>query len=393
MEIITKYCTGCRACEQICVKNAITMQPDKEGFLVAVIDASKCVDCGLCSKICPQNVDIANTYPIKTLALRYKDDHEILNCASGGVFTAIASAVISEGGVVVGVAYDDYLCAKHIIIDNMSELWKLQSSKYVQADTSNVFSEIKIILNSGKLVLFSGTGCQVAGLKQYLRKDYNNLLTLDLICHGVTSPLMFKKYIEWESHRNKALISNFNFRSKDKGWGLIYTYTYSHGDKVFKKIGTSYDNVYYKHFLNGDAYRECCYSCKYCQPKRTGDITIGDFWGIEKAHPKFYSSKGVSCAIINTLKGQNYFENHKHLFYYIDSTFEKVAERNTNLIRPTKRNNIIRDVIYNDIDKADWFEKLIQNEPKSLINTIKSIVPLSIRRIVNTTMIKIKTFI
>jgi coenzyme F420-reducing hydrogenase beta subunit len=391
MERITEYCTGCRACEQVCKELAITFTPDKEGFLSPNIDRSKCIDCGLCSKICPQNNDVFKNVPIRALGLRYKDDHEIKKCASGGVFTALALTVFKSGGVVSGVAYDDNLCAKHIIACKKEDLKRIQGSKYVQADCSSVYTEIKNLLNAGRFVLFSGTGCQVAGLKRFLRKDYDNLLTIDLICHGVTSPLMFKKYIEWESKRIQASILDFNFRSKENGWGLTYTYTYYSRGRVRKKNGTCYNNVYYKHFLDGDAYRECCYSCNYCRPERTGDFTIGDFWGVERFHLQFYSSKGVSSILVNTTKGNLYLEKHLDLFYNIETTFDIIALRNTNLIKPTHRNAQVRDIIYDGIYEDNWFDNLVKNEPKNIMTIIKSIVPLRLRRFINMFILKIRT--
>lgn len=387
MNKITEKCTGCRACEQICKKNAISMVLDHEGFYVPAINFNVCVNCGLCAKICPQNNLVKKNYPLKTIGLKLKDRNEINKCASGGVFTGLAQTILNEKGIVVGVGYDEGFNAKHYVLDNIKDLAIIQSSKYVQADTNSVYSEIKNKLEIGKKVLFSGTGCQVAGLKQYLRKDYDNLITVDLICHGVTSPLMFQRYIRWEEKKIRGTLKSFNFRSKNHGWGLIYTFTFISKGRLHTKSDVCYNNVYYKHFLAGDAYRECCYDCRYCTPERCSDITIGDFWGIDKVHPKFYSSKGVSCTLVNTQKGQDLLSRAIDKFDSIETTLNNISIRNANLVKPTQRDSSIRDHIYKGIHNETWFKELVLKDKKSLKNIIKCFIPLEIRMLI----VKLKT--
>lgn len=379
MERITEYCTGCRACEQLCAKNAISMVADKEGFLTAQIDADKCVDCGLCQKRCPQNQVIVKNAPKKVIAVRLKDEDVLYRSASGGAFAGIAKAWIEDGGIVAGVTYDGEWNAHHVFATTLEELKAIQSSKYVQADTSQSFSEVKRLLTEGKKVLFSGTACQIGGLKAFLKKDYDNLLTMDLICHGVSSPLLFRKYIEWLGDKCGSPIKEYDFRDKKGGWGLGYKYKY----KYKYKYGSCSIDPYYSRFLAGDTYREACYQCKYCTPERVGDITIGDYWGIEKEHPKFFSTKGVSCVLVNTDKGINAWNSSASLFYTLESEFERVARHNGNLLHPTVRKNDVRDSIYLGINEENWFaDKFAGSFRPSLMAKVKNLMPMWVRLII-----------
>lgn len=379
MERITDYCTGCRACEQLCAKNAISMVADKEGFLTAQIDADKCVDCGLCQKRCPQNQVIVKNAPKKVLAVRLKDEDVLYRSASGGAFAGIAKAWIEDGGIVAGVTYDGEWNAHHVFATTLEELKAIQSSKYVQADTRQAYYEVKRLLTEGKKVLFSGTACQIGGLKAFLKKDYDNLLTMDLICHGVSSPLLFRKYIEWLEDKCGSPIKEYDFRDKKGGWGLGYKYKY----KYKYKYGACSIDPYYSRFLAGDTYREACYQCKYCTPERVGDITIGDYWGIEKEHPKFFSTKGVSCVLINTDKGINAWNSSASLFYTLESEFERVARHNGNLLHPTVRKNDVRDRIYLGINEEKWFaDKFAGSFSPSLVAKVKNLMPMWVRLII-----------
>ena len=349
MKKITELCTGCRACEQLCGKKAISMMENQEGFLTAVVNQDLCVDCGLCKKRCPQNADVEKVSAKKVFAARLQDDKILYKSASGGAFAGIAKAWIEEGGVIFGVAYDEDWNAKHICASSLAELEPILSSKYVQADTCQSYKEVKQYLNDGKKVLFCGTGCQIGGLKAFLKKDYANLLTVDLICHGVASPLLFKKYIEWLGSQSGSPILEYDFRDKRNGWGLGYKYKYKY------KYKSCTVDPYFFRFLEGYTYRESCFQCHYCKPERAGDITIGDYWGIEKEHPAFFNTKGVSCVLVNTDKGEEAWNKYGGQFYTLESTFDQVAKHNGNLLHPTVRNNRVRDHIYDGIREPGWF--------------------------------------
>mgnify|MGYP002647920137 CR=1 FL=1 len=383
MKRITDNCTGCRACEQLCPKHCIAMRPDKEGFATACVDEEKCVDCGLCRKSCPQNrTDLLNQTAHRTIAVRLKDEGTLHKSASGGAFAGLAAAVINQGGVVFGVRYNEDLKAIHAKAESQEELYPLLSSKYVQSDTGSAYQEVKDYLMTGRLVLFSGTGCQVAGLKSYLKVDYDNLILIDLVCHGVTSPLLFQKYIEMLSKKHGAKIEEYDFRDKSGGWGLGYKYKYKY------KYGLCTLDPYYKYFLDGTAYRECCYSCKYAKTERCGDITIADYWGIEKFHPSFYSYKGVSLVLLNTEKGNLFWEKSSNCFEWIESKLEYAVVENGNLQKPTRRKAEVRDHIYDEINTlpaAGYFKKCMPVCP-SMADCVKSFMPmrlkLTIKRII-----------
>lgn len=348
MDKITEYCTGCRACEQLCAHHAIEMKPNKEGFLSAYIDREKCVDCGLCQNRCPQNNLMQKFEPLMSLAVRDRDDKELLASASGGAFAAAARMILQRGGVVTGAAYHDDMTVGHFIVERLENLHKVQSSKYVQSNTEATYSQVKALLINGREVLYSGTPCQIGGLRAYLRKEYDNLYTMDLICHGVASPKLFAKYLIWLGGKMKGKIIGYDFRDKSCGWGLDYMSK----TKTKTKTKPSTLDPYYYHFLEGTTYRECCYRCNYCTKERVGDITIGDYWGVEKEHPEFYSAKGVSCFLVNSEKGMRLWNLIKSEFYFLESTFEQVARANHNLSHPTKRTSR-RDSIYQHIDDMD----------------------------------------
>lgn len=377
MENITILCTGCRTCEQLCPTRSIKMEPDREGFLTPVIDHSTCIDCKLCKKRCPQNTKVPALTPISVYAFRYIDDKKLYQSASGGAFVAIAQYIIEKGGGVYGAAYiDDNLHVAHIKVNDSQGLDRLQSSKYVQSNTLQTFRAVQDDLKAGVWVLYSGTPCQIAGLKAFLKKDFDKLLTADVICHGVPSPLLFEKYIIWQSSKMSKIVK-YNFRDKGAGWGLDYRITSKTGKE--KSLSGVLDPYYY-HFLEGNTYRECCYQCRYAKPERISDITIGDYWGIKKEHPEFYSTKGVSCVLVNTEKGRVFFNAIKDDALIVKSSFEKVASQNGNLLRPTKRKKV-RDDIYIGInnESLDVLFDVNLRFPKPLKSLIKAYVPKKLK--------------
>lgn len=379
MEIITEQCTGCRACEQLCPKHCITMKPDKEGFLTAEINQESCINCGLCAKRCPQNRDdLQKNKPLETWAARLRNDEVLYQSASGGVFAGIALRFLHDGGAVFGVRWDEDYRAIHCKVETELNLWPLLSSKYVQSDTQHTFSEVKASLLAGRKVLYSGTGCQIAGLKTYLNKEYDNLITIDLVCHGVPSPLLFQKYIELLTAKHKARIEGYDFRDKRDGWGLGYKYKY----KYKYKYGASTLDPYFSHFLLGDIYRMCCYNCKYANTKRCGDITIADYWGIEHCHPEFFNSKGVSLVLVNSEKGKRVWELVRKDFYALRSTIENAIKENRNLKEPTPLNMQTRANVYegiNTMSPKDFFALRLPIHP-NYMERLKGLMPRFIKK-------------
>lgn len=374
-------CCGCGVCEEICPKNAIKLKENSEGFLEFSIDNDKCVNCGLCIKKCPQlKENMKRDFESKYYAAYLKDDEKLKKSTSGGIFQGIVEKFIEiKDFAIVGCIFDENLVAKHTCIENKNDIYKLYGSKYVQSDTRKIYSTTKSKLDEGKKVIFSGTPCQIQGLYSYLgEQKYDNLYTIDLICHGVPSPLLFKKYKEWIEKKKKGKISEYKFRSKDKNsWELLSSYEI----KRKKYYENESMNPYYNSFIKGDTYRESCYDCKYACKERTGDITLGDFWGIEDEHPLFNNDLGVSLIIVNSIKGKELIDLILNDIEYVESTFEKASKKNHNLIAPTNRKEI-RNTIYDNIGIYD-FEQICKKNIKykfSVLNYIKSKIPIKLKK-------------
>lgn len=335
-------CCGCEACANVCSKGAISMQEDENGFRYPLIDNSKCVDCGLCRKVCAfQNIEETNCAKDVYVAVS-KDEEQIIKSASGGIFAVIAKEVIEKGGIVCGSALmvkNNKVCVEHILIDSIKDISKLQGSKYVQSNINDCYKRIKQLLADGRIVLFSGTPCQCAGLKGFLRKPYDNLFIIDIICHGVPNQRFLNDYIEYK-HPAKTGISGFAFRDKSRGWGLTGRIDYEDGSSKLIPAGLS---SYYSLFLDSQIYRENCYKCKYASRNRPGDITLGDYWGIQKEHPELMSTgkynpkNGISCVIVNTTKGESILSDISDKIVKDESTYEKIANMNRQLVSPSKR--------------------------------------------------------
>lgn len=370
-------CCGCGACEQLCPKNCITLKYDGEGFLYPHIDESLCVECGLCLNRCPISSEAERGKNASVYAAKYSCADSVFKSTSGGIFIPLALNILEQDGAVFGCAYDENLVAKHILVENKGELYKLQSSKYVQSDTRGVYSSVKKELDSGRKVLFSGTGCQVAGLKTFLNKDYGNLFTADIVCHGVPSPKLFEKYTEYMGKKLGGKLTEYNFRSKEKrGWDLYYKA--ANGKKSKSDYG--FFDPYYNAFLVGKTYRESCYNCKFANAERCGDITLADYWGIEKMHPEFSVDNGVSLVLINSEKGRALWESISDSVNYIPSTIEKAAVMNKNLSAPSARPDC-RDTIYDGYDGD--FELYLKTKLAFRINPktkIKKMIPLSVKK-------------
>lgn len=340
-------CCACGACMNICPKGAITMIEDEYGFLYPEINKELCIKCGACKKVCAYQNISPTKRPLKAFAAVNKNKEQLMKSASGGVFSALATNVLNKGGVVFGATLtfeNGHAIPKHIAIDQVEQLSLLQGSKYVQSSIGDTYKQAKIYLQEGRLVLFSGTPCQIGGLYGYLGKDYESLISIDVICHGVPNAKMFDDYLQNERIKRKAQsVVGYSFRDKKKGWGMNGRLDLRFKDNKVKSFYiparlASYNTL----FLDGDTYRENCYSCKYAGELRPADLTIGDYWGIEVEHPELLKKEeykeefGISCVLANTSKGIAICEELNNLTFD-ESTFEKVSHRNGQLRFPSKR--------------------------------------------------------
>lgn len=358
----SKDCCGCRACENICPKNAITMEVNKEGFLYPKIDKEKCVDCGMCKKVCPwlNNISRGNYLeePICYAAKSLDKDIQ-LRSSSGGIFGLLSKKILQENGIVVGVEMTSDFQVQHTIIDSEKDLHKIMGSKYVASDLKQLFPVIQRELKNDRKVLFSGVPCQIAALLNYLQKGYDNLITVEVICHGVPSQKLFNKYVAFLEKKYKAKLIEYKFRSKKAAsWGTYKALaTFEKNKKIiYQKINADFD-PYYWSFLYSENHRESCYNCKFAKKDRNADLTLGDFWGIEKIMPKMVDYNGVSVVVINTYKGKNILEGLKEKLEFHEVDYEKVQGYNKQLQKTSNRKQS-RDNWYKNIDEEQFIEKI-----------------------------------
>jgi len=374
-------CCGCSACYNICPKKAITMVEDEYGFIYPKIDADKCINCGLCTRVCDykkEHSKIKNDDCTAYLGIN-NNEERLLKSSSGGIFIALAERTISEGGIVYGSAMDNFEC-HHIRVTDRANLSKLQGSKYVQSSIGDIYSQVKTDLENNKKVLFSGTPCQIGGLNGYLLgKKYDNLMTVDIICHGVPNNKFFKDYIKNLEQKKDIKVNDFTFRDKTRGGGYNAKVVY----KNKKLIVPSYTSSYYQLFLDSVICRENCYTCQYAGTKRVSDITIGDYWGAIEEHAVELKNKsiinGVSCILINSNKGQKFIDSLNDELFVVKSTYEKVSKHNKQLISPSKKSvyrsyvmSLYKDDGYNEVDK--WYKKkcFIKNSLKIVRDFFKN---------------------
>ncbi len=319
-------CCGCSACSVVCPVGAITMVPNAEGFLYPQINDAKCVDCGKCVTACsfkPDYVKAQKPVDAEYYAVVHKDQKIRRTSRSGGAFFSFAKAVLEKGGVVYGVALDESFTAKTVRIDRVEDLPRLQGSKYVQSDKTDSFVQVKADLEAGREVLFSGTGCEVAGLNSYLkltRTDTAGLCTCDIVCHGVPSPLVWKDNLAYMEKKMGGAIDEVSFRDKCFGWGP-HIESYRRGKKVM--YSNRYTTVFYAHLT----LRSSCGSCHFCNFERPADLTIADFWGVEKLELPITLSAGVSALMVHTEKG-------KELVDACREELEMFAVRQEDMIQP-----------------------------------------------------------
>ena len=330
--LLKSECAGCGSCMSVCPRGAITMNPDDTGFRYPKIQESLCVHCDLCRSACgfvkrSQKPALGGCF-----GLKHKDRDVLSTSRSGGAFHAIAEGMIRRGGIVWGASLCEDMVVRHIHVDTIEELCRLQGSKYVQSDMEDACPAVVSQLKAGKEVLFSGTACQIAGLKAFLnakRVDCRNLLTCDIVCQGVPSPKLFRDHLDYLREKHGAEITDFDFRDASRiGWrGHEESYVTMDGEKHFSR---EYSTLYYHYFM-----RESCFACPFAGLNRPADITLADFWGVREHYPQFYSDQGNSLVLVNTQKGMRAFQEAKQNADTIEVELEKVLQ--PRLCSPSKK--------------------------------------------------------
>lgn len=327
-------CCGCGACFNVCPKNAISFREDAEGFAYPSVDEGKCIDCSLCVKVCPVLFPDGERFPLKVYAAKNRDLQERIQSSSGGMFLPLAREVLRQGGQVFGVEFsEDFCSARHACASDADGVKRFSGSKYIQSDTGRTYSMTKMFLENGVPVLYSGTPCQIAGLRKFLRKDYENLYTVDLVCHGVPSPGIWRRYMDETAPEGTASV---NFRDKVTGWKRFSLVMKDSSGKVLFSQRED-ENVFMEGFLKNLYLRPSCYRCPARKGRSGSDLTIADYWHLKKILPDFDDNTGVGLVLVNTAKGARLFDSVD--FERVETTYAPASAGNPaieNDFRPLK---------------------------------------------------------
>ena len=354
MQVTDKeLCCGCTACEHICPKKAISMKADALGFLYPEIDQGKCVDCGLCAKMCPANKKASAENGIRTAyALINNDENVRMESSSGGAFALLAEKIINDGGVVFGAKFDGEFNVVHDFTEAKEGLSEFRGSKYIQSHMNDCFSKCKEFLETGRRVLFTGTPCQCAGLRSFLNKNYENLTAVDFICHGVPSPALWQKYKNYREKNSASRVVKTAFRRKSCGWKQYsLQFTFANCSEYCQPLNK---DEYLQMFLHDTAMRESCYKCFAKGKKRYSDITVADLWGVENISSDYFDDKGTSLVCVNSERGARLFESVKSGCRFKEIDIDEAIRFNSSMIksvsRTRKRDSLERDLQKMDID-------------------------------------------
>lgn len=372
-------CVGCKACAQVCKQNLIEFVENEEGFSYPVVSAEVvCKECGFCEKVCPALIQPKNKEQIVIYASWIKDKKTLSESSSGGLFTSLARYIIQNNGIVFGCVLDENLVPYHAYAEDVDGLALIRGSKYVESEIAKTYTVVKNFLEKGRFVLFTGSPCQVAGLKNVLGENYENLYTADIICHGVPSRKMFSKYILFLEKKHHSKISDYKFRDKKKhNWSLSYSYnTINRSGKNKRYEGISSMSPYIYGSLSGIFHRESCYRCNYATRERVGDITLGDFWGVEKQSPANMNVDGVSVVLVNSDKGNIMIEKMKKELHKDIITFDMASWKNQQLLKPTHRPQK-RDIIYKELNEKgfSYIAERYLKAPRLYLECIKNRIP------------------
>lgn len=369
-------CCGCGSCYSVCPHNAITMKLDNEGFEYPYISQDVCVDCGLCQKVCPvlqyeskEQIRIANNDVQKGVVARNKNYEQRIISSSGSIFPPIAEFIINQGGIVIGAAYDDHWNVVHKTVEKKKDLVHLQGSKYLQCKADNsTFGIIRKELLKGRKVLYAGLACQVEGLKSYLMKEYDNLYTIDLICMGIPSYVVWQKYLE--AFFKGESITAINFKEKSDGWDS-FSFKVKTDRRVFKEKGMN--NLFLRSMFLSWNMRPSCFNCPFKRAQRFSDFTLADAWGVYKSTPQINDNKGLSSVIIHSKKGLDLWKELSGSIDSIDVSIEEIAKGNSNLIS-NKPMTGDRSLFYRLLDENPYkaFTKLCSIKKPSILRRVVS---------------------
>lgn len=370
---IKNLCTGCTACFSVCPKSAIEMKARKGGFLFPEINKDKCVNCGLCEKVCQAYKDNENIFlssdNANYFAAYAKEEFMDENSTSGAVASLLMQEFVKQGFKVCGARFsDDLKTVYHKLSDDIGDIKAFAGSKYLQSDLKDTYKEIKKELERGGTVLFTGSSCQAGGLKKYLGKDYENLYIIDFICHGVPAPELWGKYKEYLEEKHKAKLIKYNFRAKTDGWGKITQSAEFEPLKSFKNSGSK--NEFHYWFGRHLSLRESCFNCLYRRKDRISDITVADFWKIEEYYPEIPVKQGISAVIVSSDKGEKLLELIKDKIELIPVSEESIFEK-----RKTALYNFeipaLRQEFMSDADKISIKELIKKYPTESFFKRVK----------------------
>lgn len=347
-------CSGCRACEQACPLNCIDVKADEEGFLYPEADMQKCINCGLCEKICPILNKCDFLHPIRAYGCINKNDTVRKDSSSGGIFYLLAEYVISQNGVVFGAKFDDKFGVVHDFAETVEKMREFQGSKYLQSDIRDTYEKAKDFLEQNRFVLFTGTPCEIGGLKACLKKDYQNLICQDIICHGSPSPKVWQRYIEYREKTDNSKIVSASLRNKKYGWKTFSVrFKFQNSDEYISDLK---HDLYLRSFLNNLTLRPSCYSCSFKGCERYADITLADFWGVENLYPNLFDDNGTSLVIVNSVKGENILNAIRDKIVLEQVDFEKSISFNSayskSVSKPDNRDVFMKEIFVNPFDKV-----------------------------------------
>jgi coenzyme F420-reducing hydrogenase beta subunit len=354
-----KDCCGCNACGDICPKQCISFKIDNEGFWYPEVDMDKCVDCHLCEKTCPViNIDKLKKNDLsesECYAAEHKNLEVVFDSTSGGLFSALADIMYKDAGFVGGAVFNEDFSVKHFISNDKQDLPRLRSSKYLQSSLIGFYAQVSDLLKQGEKVLVCGTPCQMAALRAFLKKDYDNLIIADFICRGINSPKVWRKYLDSFEERYGSPVVYCKAKSKELGWrNLTQKVILADGRHLYE---TKDQSNFMKGYLRTNAYcRPSCYDCQFKGYPRMSDITLADFWGVEKIKTGMDKNLGTSLVMVNSQKGKAFFERVKSSINFVEVPFYEATKGNPALVRPLEAPRVDKTEFFADLDKMPFHE-------------------------------------